>query len=42
MSRFPFIEKTVGELDSEGLLTYWEVLDWFEGKPHPKSPAGHI
>jgi hypothetical protein len=42
MSAFPFIEEMVGELDSEGLLIYCEVLDWFEGKPHPKSPEGHV
>lgn len=42
MSSFPFIEEMVGELDSEGLLIYCGVLDWFEGKPHPQSPEGHI
>jgi hypothetical protein len=42
MSAFPFIEEMVGELDSEGLLIYCEVLDWFEGKSHPKSPEGHV
>ncbi len=42
MSGFPFIEEKVGELDSEGLVIYCEVLDWFEGKPHPKSPEGHV
>ena len=24
------------------VLVYCEVLDWFEGKPHPKSPEGHV
>ena len=42
MSAFPFIEEKVGELDEEGLLIYCEVLEWFEGKPYPKSPEGHI
>lgn len=41
LEAFPHIEAKVAELHSDGLLTYCEVRDWFEGKEHPKSPEGH-
>ena len=42
LADFPYIEKNVRRLEAEGLLQYCEVLDWFRGKQHPRSPEGHL
>jgi hypothetical protein len=39
---FPHIVAKVNELEDAGLVRYHEVLDWFEGRPHERSPEGHL
>lgn len=42
LKKFFYIEKKVHDLDSEGLLDYREVEDWFKGVESYGTPEGHM
>ena len=42
LHEFPHIVATVEKLEGDGLVRYHEVREWFDGRPHKRSPEGHL